>query len=93
MSGEEERHSTPAPSDAHNDLVQAQEALLAHKRYSAESEIVHVTPIDDLTDHAEVTCWCGPRIETLRRIDGGTRYLITHHSLDGREFAATQDPS
>ena len=46
----------------------------------------HVIPINDLIDH-ELTddCVCGPTAEAVKRDDGSVGWLITHHSLDGRE--------
>lgn len=49
---------------------------------------VHVYPAADLvehdTDHGEA-CICGPAVEAVFRDDGSNGWLITHHSLDGRE--------
>jgi hypothetical protein len=48
--------------------------------------IQHVLPINDLYEHSEDDCLCGPDIEPVRREDGSVvGWLITHHSLDGRE--------
>ena len=44
------------------------------------STITHVRPVNDLIDHPDDACICGPLIE---EIDG--KFLIVHHSLDGRE--------
>ncbi len=53
------------------------------------SEVVHVHPVNDLVEHdtSEIDgepfndeCVCGPDVEPV-----GTGWLITHHSLDGRE--------
>ena len=54
---------------------------------------VHVTPIDDLIEHIEEEddCPCGPEVEPVPREDGSFGWLITHHSLDGREFKEKQD--
>jgi hypothetical protein len=43
---------------------------------------VHVIPTDDLIEHETDgdDCVCGPTIEMT---EGG--WLVTHHSLDGRE--------
>ncbi|MCF3939907.1 hypothetical protein [Gordonia tangerina] len=47
---------------------------------------VHVLPVDDLTAHDENdTCTCGPTTEPVERPDGSIGWVITHHSLDGRE--------
>jgi hypothetical protein len=47
---------------------------------------VHVEPVNDLIEHEDSEdCWCGPRVEAVFRDDGSNGWLITHHSLDGRE--------
>ena len=48
---------------------------------------VHVYPISDLINHTTDSkdCICGPAIEPVPREDGSIGWLITHHSLDGRE--------
>lgn len=46
---------------------------------------VHVVPIGDLIVHGERECMCGPTIEAVFRDDGSNGWLVTHHSLDGRE--------
>lgn len=48
---------------------------------------IHVTPVNDLIDHLEYEddCVCGPTVEPVERDDGSFGWLITHHSLDGRE--------
>ena len=48
---------------------------------------VHVLPVNDLIEHVEVDdeCPCGPDVEAVFRDDGSNGWLITHHSLDGRE--------
>lgn len=49
---------------------------------------VHVYPVNDLIDHDidGGDCLCGPRIEAVKRDDGSCGWILTHHSLDGREF-------
>ena len=49
---------------------------------------VHVYPTGDIIEHDTETdaCVCGPTIEPVPREDGSMGWLITHHSLDGREF-------
>lgn len=49
--------------------------------------VVHVTPVNDFIDHMEHEddCICGPTVEPVERYDGSFGWLITHHSLDGRE--------
>ena len=47
---------------------------------------LHVLPINDLIDHTDSEdCICGPTIESIQHDDGTTDWIITHHSLDGRE--------
>jgi hypothetical protein len=52
-----------------------------------QSDTVHVVPTDDLMDHdtSGETCVCGPEVEPVFRDDGSNGWLVTHHSLDGRE--------
>lgn len=49
-------------------------------------EEVHVLPLDDLIAHWVEDCVCGTTTEPVPRDDGSMGWLITHHSLDGREF-------
>ena len=48
---------------------------------------IHVYPDKDLIEHTTDTpdCICGPETEAVFRDDGSNGWLITHHSLDGRE--------
>lgn len=48
---------------------------------------VHVVPIHDLIEHDSDggECPCGPTMEPVMREDGSNGWLVTHHSLDGRE--------
>ncbi len=49
---------------------------------------VHVIPLDDLTEHDDMgtDCVCGPSLEFVGKAgDGSDAWLVTHHSLDGRE--------
>ena len=46
---------------------------------------VHVLPLEDLVEHTDADCVCGATTEPVPRQDGSTGWLITHHSLDGRE--------
>lgn len=50
-------------------------------------DTIHVTPTDDLIDHdtSGEPCVCGPTTEAIERDDGSLGWLVTHHSLDGRE--------
>jgi hypothetical protein len=52
--------------------------------------VIHVLPADDLIEHdwsveSGQDCLCGPSIEPVFRKDGSCGWLVTHHSLDGRE--------
>lgn len=50
---------------------------------------VHVSPVNDAVEHDLEhggDCICGPTVEAVFRDDDGSNgWLITHHSLDGRE--------
>lgn len=46
---------------------------------------VHVEPVNDLIEHVDDGCICGPDVEAVFRDDGSNGWVITHHSLDGRE--------
>ncbi|MGW9447042.1 hypothetical protein [Bacillus mobilis] len=50
---------------------------------------VHVYPTGDLVEHdtdtTEADCACGPTTRPITRDDGSIGWVITHHSLDGRE--------
>lgn len=48
---------------------------------------IHVEPVNDLIEHEDKDCICGPDVEAVFRDDGSNGWLITHHSLDGRERA------
>jgi hypothetical protein len=51
-------------------------------------QTVHVIPVNDLIDHdtsGVELCVCGPETERVEGEDGSDGWLITHHSLDGRE--------
>lgn len=47
--------------------------------------VVHVVPNGDQVQHAETGCVCGPADELVPNDHGPDGWLITHHSLDGRE--------
>lgn len=51
------------------------------------SQTVHVYPNNDLIDHDTESdaCLCGPTPEPVFDADGACGWVITHHSLDGRE--------
>jgi hypothetical protein len=47
---------------------------------------VHVLPIRDIVEHQDSDeCVCGPDVECVPCDDAPDGWLITHHSLDGRE--------
>lgn len=48
---------------------------------------VHVVPVGDLVEHDTDggECICGPSAEAVFREEGSAGWLMTHHSLDGRE--------
>lgn len=47
---------------------------------------VHVRPVGDLIEHPMTDdCVCGPTTEPVERPDGSFGWVVTHHSLDGRE--------
>ena len=48
----------------------------------------HVWPVSDAVEHAlddDGDCVCGPTVEPVEGHEGYIGWLITHHSLDGRE--------
>lgn len=59
------------------------------RAHTEGDEPYHVWPLDDDvqhdTDNDDGDCVCGPAIEPVERDDGSIGWLITHHSLDGRE--------
>lgn len=50
--------------------------------------VVHVYPLDDLVAHDTgfEGCVCAPKVEHVKRPDGGSGWVYTHSSLDGREL-------
>ena len=54
----------------------------------AMGETIHVVPLGDLIEHITdgTDCLCGPSIEYLGEGGDGDAWLISHHSLDGREL-------
>lgn len=50
--------------------------------------MVHAYPVDDLIDHDTDgdDCPCGPESIPVPREDGSMGWVISHHSLDGREL-------
>ncbi len=58
------------------------------RRDRADSENVHVLPVDDLREHVETAqCWCNPKCSKVETFAGGWGYVIVHNSADGRELA------
>lgn len=49
---------------------------------------VHVYPVNDLIEHLTDgdDCPCAPETEAVMLEDGSNGWLISHHSLDGREL-------
>lgn len=46
-----------------------------------------VVPIDDLIAHEDSEeCPCGPELQPVERGDGSIGWVLSHHSLDGREL-------
>lgn len=56
------------------------------------SNVWHVSPVADLVEHDTDggDCVCGPDTTPVERDDGSIGYVVTHHSLDGRELAETE---
>lgn len=53
---------------------------------------VHVLPLADSINHDDSDdCVCGPLTEAVPREDGSMGWLVTHHSLDGREQREVSD--
>jgi hypothetical protein len=53
------------------------------------SDAYHVVPVNDLIEHdssGERDCICGPETVPVERDDGSMGWLVSHHSLDGREL-------
>jgi hypothetical protein len=50
-------------------------------------DVVHAIPLDDeiVHDHAD-TCPCGPTARPTPMRGDATGWIVTHHSLDGREL-------
>lgn len=50
--------------------------------------VIYVHPPDDLIVHEltpEADCPCGPSVLHVQSAEAGDFWVITHHSLDGRE--------
>lgn len=50
-------------------------------------DTVHIYPTHDLVEHDTDSgdCICRPTTEAVFRDDGSNGWVVTHHSLDGRE--------
>jgi hypothetical protein len=47
---------------------------------------VHVVPVNDIIEHEDSdACPCGPELQPVERRDGTIGWVLSHHSLDGRE--------
>ena len=47
----------------------------------------HVVPLNDLIEHtSDDECACGPEARPMPQADGSMKWLMIHHSLDGREL-------
>jgi hypothetical protein len=53
---------------------------------NATEQGAEVLPLDDVVEHSGDDCVCGPTTEPVAREDGSYGWLVTHHSLDGREW-------
>lgn len=55
---------------------------------------VHVEPVGDLIEHDTNggECPCGPTTESVKAPDGSVGWLVSHHSLDGRETQEEAGP-
>lgn len=56
-------------------------------------EAIHTFPLNDLIEHdtSGEPCVCGPDVEAVFADDGSTGWLVSHHSLDGRELDEEAD--
>lgn len=53
-----------------------------------ESGVCHIVPIGDLVDHDQSDdCVCVPTSELVVNEGESDGWIVTHHSLDGRETA------
>lgn len=48
-------------------------------------QIVHVMPVNDIVEHEDDDCICGPRTDAVPCDDGSYGWVIVHESLDRRE--------
>lgn len=54
--------------------------------YTNDGRHIHIIPLNDSVTHEHTEdCPCGPEIEPVKTDDGTVNYVISHHSLDGRE--------
>lgn len=86
-SGPVTKLSVNVPRGAHVVLAAwARGAMTWETVRDAPTASVHVRPLWDLVDHTLTEdCICGPTVEPVERVDGGISWLVSHHSLDGRE--------
>ena len=48
---------------------------------------LHVSPINDMKDHTESRdCWCDPKIVDVSTLGDGSKVMVVHQSMDGREI-------
>jgi hypothetical protein len=53
----------------------------------------HVVPVNDIVKHdLSEDCVCGPDVQPIKRDDGSVGWVISHHSLDGRESRERDEP-
>lgn len=57
-------------------------------RPEPRANVVHVTPVGDLIEHETLgdDCVCQPTPRLVACADGSDGWVMTHHSLDGREL-------
>ena len=56
----------------------------------ADGHTASIIPHNDLIDHTDEDCTCGPRTEPVENDDGSINWIHVHHSLDGRELQEAQ---
>lgn len=56
-------------------------------------DTVHSVPLDDAIVHEFTdTCPCGPTTKPTPMPEGRVGWILSHHSLDGREAAEQEQP-
>ena len=62
---------------------------MSSQNQANDRRTLHVAPTRDTVAHdtstAEPDCVCGPTFAPVEDDDGSIGWLLTHHSLDGRE--------